>query len=76
MGLTLEEFRKLSDAELVTRHDQQAENLTESTSLYLNELNRRAAERSEHATRVLSVINAALAVAAVAVAVIALLIDS
>ncbi|WP_180685926.1 hypothetical protein [Streptomyces gossypiisoli] len=73
MALTLDELRKLPDAELVKRYDRQAARLTESTSLYRDELDRRALERSARWSRILSVVNAIFALGAVLVAGVALI---
>jgi hypothetical protein len=73
------DLRAASDEELIAEHDARAQHTVIGTRYYLDELNRRAAERSAesmgkltHRTYVLTWVNAAVAVVAAFAAIVAL----
>ena len=73
------DLRATSDEELISEHDSHAKDTVVGTQYYLDELNRRAAERSTEAMNrlacrvyVLTLVNAVVAVVAAVSAIIAL----
>lgn len=62
MSLTYKELREAPEAELIKRHDDLAKRSSAGVSYYLDELNRRGAERLDKSIRRLTVVNIALVV--------------
>ena len=66
MSMTYRELRAASDEELILAHDQIAQQTVVGTAYYLQELNRRDAERLDRSIRRLTVVNIALVVVSTA----------